>query len=116
MIGIGSATQEIWLRQMLFNLKHIQEVPTKICCANKSPIILTKNPVFSLKKKKKKHINIKFVYIQELVKNKKIMLNFYFSENHVAKFYKSIKMKTLLKLKKMIGMIKFEKFCLMEAI
>ena len=51
MIGIGSATQEIWLRQMLFNLKHIQEVPTKICCANKSPIILTKNPVFSLKKK-----------------------------------------------------------------
>lgn len=55
MIGIGSATQEIWLRQMLFNLKHIQEVPTKICCANKSPIILTKNPVFSLKKKKKTH-------------------------------------------------------------
>lgn len=40
------ATQAVWLRRMMSELRHQQDSPTKIFCDDKSTIALTKNPVF----------------------------------------------------------------------
>ena len=80
---------------MLSDLKHTQEVPTKIFRDNKSTITLTKN---SNLHGSSKHIESKFHYIHELIKNKDI--------NYAWVLF----------LLKSMGMIKFEEFGLRNAI
>ena len=90
---------------MLSELKYEQKDPIKILCDNKSAIALTKNPMFH---GRSKHINIKFHYIRELVKNQEIELEFCRSENQVADiFTKPLKTNVFEKLKMMLGVIDF---------
>lgn len=62
----SGATHITWLHQMLFDLNHAWEVPTKIFCDDKSTITLPKNPVFH---GRNKYIDIKFYYIHDLVED-----------------------------------------------
>lgn len=97
---------------MLFDLKHTQEVPTKTFYDNKSTITLTNKLIFH---GRNKHVDIKFHYICDWWK--KIMVEFYSFENQIAIiFMKPIKVRTLLKVKKMVGIImKYEELSLKEA-
>ena len=91
---------------MLEFLQHEQKEPTKIFCDNMSAIALSKNPVFH---GRSKHIDIKFHYIRNLVKDREIALMFCKSEDQVADiFTKPLKVEAFLKLKKMMGMMKLE--------
>ena len=58
---------------MLFDFKHTQEIPIMIFCDNKLVIAFIKNLVFH---GKSKYIDIKFHYINDLVKDKEIMFEF----------------------------------------
>ena len=58
---------------MLFDFKHTQEIPIIIFYDNKLVIAFIKNLVFH---GKSKYIDIKFHYINDLVKDKEIMFEF----------------------------------------
>ncbi|KAG6501037.1 hypothetical protein ZIOFF_040903 [Zingiber officinale] len=91
------ATQAVWLRRMLGFLQHKQDDSTMVFCDNKSTIELTKNPVFH---GRSKHIDIKYHFIRDLVRENEIAVNYCKSEDQVADiFTKGLKMKTLMKLK-----------------
>jgi len=113
-IAAGStATQAVWLRRILSVLQHKQEGPTKILCDSKSAIALSKNPVFH---GRSKHIDIKFHFIRDLVNDKEIELEFVRSEDQVADiFTKPLKAELFLKMKRLMGMMKFEDLGLREA-
>ena len=95
------ATQAVWLKKILGELQHQQREPTKIFCDNKSVIALTKNLVFH---GHSKHMDIKFYYIHDLVKDKEIAIEFCSSED----LTKPLKMDEFLKVNKMLGMMKLE--------
>jgi hypothetical protein len=98
------ATQAVWLRKMLEELRHKQQHPTVIYCDNKSAIALAKNPVFH---GRSKHIDIKYHFIRDLVKSEEIVLEFCKTEDQMADiFTKALKTNSFLKFKKMIGMVK----------
>ncbi|KAG6491227.1 hypothetical protein ZIOFF_052563 [Zingiber officinale] len=59
----GATDQAIWLRKMLSNLNHDQEVATTILCDNKSAIAMSQNPIFH---NRTKHMKIKFYYLKEM--------------------------------------------------
>ena len=54
----------VWLNKLLSNLFEGPLRPTRINCDNKSCIILTKDPMFQVRKK---HINNKYHYIISLI-------------------------------------------------
>ena len=88
-------------------------LPWEFFLVIKETIALTKNLIFH---GKNKHIDIKFHYLHDLVKDKEIILEFCSFENQVANiFTKSIKVETLLNLKKMMGIKKLEEICLKKA-
>lgn len=70
-IVIGAACQETWMRRMLRDLHHDQEVATTIFYDNTSVITLSKNYVFH---KRTKHIDDKYHFIRELTNNDEIVL------------------------------------------
>ena len=70
---------------------------------NRSPISLTKNPVFHWKSK---HIRIKFHFIRYLVKDKDIVVEFCKTQDQLADiFTKALKCDTFNKMKKKLGMV-----------
>ncbi|TXG52111.1 hypothetical protein EZV62_021280 [Acer yangbiense] len=84
-----------------------------IYCDNKSTISLTKNPVFH---GRSKHIDIKFHFIQDLVKDNEIVIAYCRSEEQVADiFTKPLKVDSFLKLKKTLGMMSYGKLGLRGA-
>lgn len=110
----NSATQVLWLRRILGVLQHKQVGPTTIYCDSKSAIELSKNPVLH---GRSKHIDIKYHFIRELVREKVIEVDYCRTEDQVADiFTKALKMETFVKLKKMLGMSKFEELGLREAL
>ena len=113
-IAVASgATQAVWLHRMLCDLKHQQGTPTVIYCDNKSTISLTKNPVFH---GRSKHIDIKFHFIRDLVKDNEIVIEYCRSKEQVADiFTKPLKVDTFLKLKKTLGMMSYGKLGLRGA-
>ena len=113
MVITSSATQALWLRRMLGFLQHKQDGPTKIFCDSMSAIELTKNPVFH---GRSKHIDIKYHFIRELVQEQEIAIDYCRSEDQVADILtKPLKLEMFMKLKKMLGMVKFEDLDLREA-
>ena len=109
----SGATQAVWLRRMLFELKHRHDAPTVIYCNNKSTISLTMNPVYH---GRSKHIDIKFHFIRDLVKDKEIVIEYCRSEEQFADiFTKTLKVDTFQKLKKSLGMMSYEGLGLREA-
>lgn len=61
----------IWLRNVLKHLGFEQEQPTMIHVDNQTAITMAKNPVFH---KRSKHIDMRYHFIQEHVKNKEVEL------------------------------------------
>lgn len=108
------ACQAVWLQRLLGELNQKQNSPTKIYCDNNSAIALTKNPVFH---GRSKHIDIKYHYIRDLVRDKDIELEFCKSEDQIADILtKPLKSEALYKLKKMLGMCCPESLSLREAV
>ncbi|KAL5802513.1 hypothetical protein ACOSQ4_030818 [Xanthoceras sorbifolium] len=81
MAAASTACQAVWLWRLCDELKQKQQFPTKIYCDNKSAISPIKNPVFH---GRSKHIDIKFHYIRDLVKENEIAMEFCKSEEQIA--------------------------------
>ena len=61
------ACQAVWMRRVLIDLSQNHQELTTIFCDNNSTIALSKSHVFH---KRTKHIDTRFHFIRELVKNK----------------------------------------------
>ena len=95
-------------------MQHYQNKSTNIFFDNKYAIPLTKNPVFH---GRGKHIDIKYHYIRDLVKDKEIMVKFCSSKDQVADiFIKNLKVDLFLKFKKMMGIKKFKELGLRKGV
>jgi hypothetical protein len=64
----------VWLKRLLMDFGYTPKEPISIFCDNNSAISLSKNNVFH---HKRKHINTRFHFIHELVKNGDIFLKFF---------------------------------------
>lgn len=74
-------------------------------CDNKSAIALAENPIFH---GKSKHINIKYHYIRERVKDGEIELHFYRSKDHIVDILtKPLEANLFEKLNMMLGVVDF---------
>lgn len=95
----------IWLRNLLENLGFPQESPTEVHVDNRSAIALAKNPVFH---ERSKHIDTRFHFIREHVKQKEVELVYCKSYDQVADiFTKPLKHDVFGRLKLMLGMKTF---------
>ncbi|KAJ4718900.1 Retrovirus-related Pol polyprotein from transposon TNT 1-94 [Melia azedarach] len=95
------ACQAIWLRKILEELYFKQEGPTLIFCDNSSAIKLSKNPVLH---ERSKHIDVRYHFLCNLVKDGAIDLTYCKSEDQVADiFTKPLKLAAYLKLRKLLG-------------
>ena len=112
-IATANSTQALWLRRILGFLQHKQVDPMRIYCDSKSVIELSKNPVLH---GHSKHIDIKYHFIHELVREREIEIGYCKTEEQVADiFTKALKTETFVKLKKMLGMAKLVELDLKEA-
>ena len=87
--------QVVWIHTLLRELGY-QLAPVPICGDNQGAIFIASNPVTE---KRSKHIDIRFHYIREVIKNKLIELYFIDGENNPADM-----------LTKNLGRVKFQKF------
>ena len=90
-------------------LKHLgfpQENPTEIYIDNRSAIALAKNPLYH---EISKHIDTRYHFIREHVKNKEVELISCKTNNQVADiFTKTLKREVFIRLKFMLGMISLD--------
>lgn len=102
-MAIATCTcQAIWLKNILGELSIIQEGPITIYVDNKSTISLAKNPVSH---SQNKHIDTKYHFIREQVKNKNVELVYCRTEDQLANiFTKPLKADIFHKLKEKLGM------------
>lgn len=77
----------IWLRNMLEHLGFPQEIPTEIYIDNRSAIALAKNPVFH---ERSKHIDTRYHFVREHVKNKEAELVSCKTEDQLAIFHEAL--------------------------
>ncbi|KAK4258396.1 hypothetical protein QN277_007851 [Acacia crassicarpa] len=102
MAAAACTCQAIWLKNILNELHQKQEGPVTIYVDNKSAISLAKNPVSH---NRSKHIDTKYHFIREQVKNKVVELIYCRTEEQIADiFTKPLKADVFHKLKSMIGM------------
>ena len=76
-------TQLLWMKKML----HDYEIPQDtmcVFCDNTNAINLSKNPV---QHSKSKHIEIHYHFVQDLVENKVVCLEFIHIDNHKADIF-----------------------------
>lgn len=89
----------IWLRNLLKELKMPQQDLVEICVDNKSTIALAKNLVFH---ERSKHIDTRYHFIRECIKNKEVKLKYVMYRDQVANiFTKPLKLEIFLKLRNM---------------
>eukprot|EP00253_Pinus_taeda_P011790 PITA_11790 len=102
----AAACQAVWMRRMLRSLGQEQAKARVIFCDNSSPIALSKNSVFH---KRTKHIDTRFHYIRELVKNNgEIVLEHCRTQEQVADILtKPLDQKSFEFLRKCLGMTEF---------
>lgn len=74
----------IWLRNLLRELKNQQTEPTEIKVDSKSAIELAKNPVHH---ERSKHIDVRFHFIREQIKNREVQLNYVMSRDQAADIF-----------------------------
>lgn len=95
------ACQAIWLKRILEMLHQTQLEPTQIYCDNSSTIKLSKNPVLH---GRSKHIDVRYHFLRDLVKDGIIELIFCRSEEQVADVLtKPLKLGAFLKLRDLLG-------------
>ena len=98
------ACQTIWMRRTLSELQHEQNESTPIFCDNNSAIALSRNHVFH---KRSKHIDTRYHFIQELINNNEISVEFCTSGNQFADLFTKPLGKELFELhRKNIGVCK----------
>ena len=96
-IAANLAVQEaIWLRSLLNDFGFVQEQPTNINEDNQGVIALCKNPKFH---SRTKHIDIKYHFIREKIKDSEITLKYCSTQEIIADA-----------LTKPLGKIKFHRF------
>ncbi|KAJ3701279.1 hypothetical protein LUZ61_004984 [Rhynchospora tenuis] len=92
----------IWLRKLLKDMNFARDQPTEIRVDNKSAIELAKNPVHH---ERSKHIDIRFHFIREHVKDGDVELTHVASREQVADiFTKPLGVELFNRFKKMLGM------------
>jgi hypothetical protein len=70
-VATSTSFQVVWMRRLLNDIAHMEKEPNPIFCDNKSTISLSKNNVFHMKRKS---IDTRFQFIQELVNNGDVSL------------------------------------------
>ncbi|KAD6455043.1 hypothetical protein E3N88_09749 [Mikania micrantha] len=75
------ACQAIWLRKMMGDLMHEQQLATTIFCDNRSAIFLNKNQGFH---SRTKHISIKYHFIRTLTDEGQVKLNSVATHEQIA--------------------------------
>ncbi|KAE8706666.1 hypothetical protein F3Y22_tig00110388pilonHSYRG00007 [Hibiscus syriacus] len=92
----------IWLRRLLKELNFAQEKATQIYLDNRSAILLAKNPFHH---ERSKHIDLKFHFIREHVKEKEIELVHVKSEDQATDiFTKPLSTRLFEKMRNLLGM------------
>jgi Reverse transcriptase (RNA-dependent DNA polymerase) len=92
----------LWLRKLLKEMNFSQENATNIRVDNKSAIELAKNPVHH---ERSKHIDVRFHFIREHVKNDDVEMTHVASRDQVADiFTKPLSAELFNKFKKLLGM------------
>lgn len=76
--------QTVWMRRILKELLHEHKEPTHIFCDNKFAIALSINHVFH---KESKHIDTRYHFILELVRNNEICMEFCRSKDQFAEIF-----------------------------
>ncbi|PKU70954.1 Retrovirus-related Pol polyprotein from transposon TNT 1-94 [Dendrobium catenatum] len=93
----------IWLRKLLKEIGYSQVETTKIYVDNKSAIALSKNPVYH---KRNKHIDVRFHYIRDHIKDKEVQVEYVKSEDQIADiFTKPLAAEQFIKLKILLGVV-----------
>jgi hypothetical protein len=105
-VAISSTVCEaIWLRNLLESLNHLQEKFTVIYVDNKSAIKLSKNP---MQHGRSKHIDTRFHFLRDHVKQKTIELEYCNTKEQVADiFTKPLLVAPFNMLREMLGMKAF---------
>ena len=97
------ACQCIWIQRVLEKLSLEEQKNTLILCDDNSTIKLSKNPVFH---GRSKHIDIKFHFLRDLVKEGTIKLSYCSSQTQVVDIMtKPLKLEQFSKLRMMLGML-----------
>lgn len=81
MVASYCVCHAIWLRRLLYELRLQQQGSTEIRIDNKSAIELAKNPVHH---ERSKHIDVRFHFIQEHVKERNVHLCHVVSHDQIA--------------------------------
>lgn len=96
------ACQAVWLRRILHKLGQTQRKSTPILCDNSSSIKLSKNPVLH---GRSKHIDVRFHYLRDLVKDEVIELFYCRTEHQISDIMtKPLKRKDFLQFRDWLGM------------
>ncbi|XP_057452007.1 secreted RxLR effector protein 161-like [Lotus japonicus] len=96
------ACQCIWLRRILVTLGFSQSGCSTIYCDNSSAIKLSKNPVFH---GRSKHIDVRYHFLRDLVRDGKIELIHCGTEEQVSDIMtKPLKVEAFVKFRKELGM------------
>ena len=104
-VATTAACQTIWMRRTLYELQHEQNEPTPIFCDNKLAISLSRNHVFH---KRSKHIDTRYHFIKEPIKNNEISVEFCTSGNQFVDLFTKPLEKDLFELhRKNIGVCKW---------
>lgn len=107
------ACQAVWLKRILENLNWSQQMPIVVYCDNSSAIKLSKNPVLH---GRSKHIDVRFHFLRELIKEGIIELVHCRSEDQVADILtKPLKLTTFVKLRGLLGVCSWKKVVGKEA-
>ncbi|KAF2352826.1 hypothetical protein FHG87_016415 [Trinorchestia longiramus] len=103
----GAAQKAIWLKQLLDDLEFKTGGPMVVNEDNQSAICLAQNPKYH---GRSKHIDIKFHYVRDLVRNKEIDLVYCPSNDMLADiFTKGLSAEKFSRLRSMLGVVSFEK-------
>ena len=81
---VVTASEAIWLRQVLDGMGLDQEDATNLYCDNQSTIKLAKNPVFHATTK---HIEVHHHFIRDLIQNGDIKLLYKPTEDQIADIF-----------------------------
>ncbi|CAL2241824.1 unnamed protein product [Prunus armeniaca] len=97
----SSACQAVWLRRLLEELCFKQDNPTVIFCDNSSAIKLSRNPIMH---GRSKHIDVRFHFLRDFVKNEVIELEHCPGNIQVADILtKPLKLEAFVNMRKLLG-------------
>ncbi|KAB2620555.1 hypothetical protein D8674_037640 [Pyrus ussuriensis x Pyrus communis] len=97
----SSACQAVWLRRILEQLNHGQYKPTVIHCDNVSAIKLSKNLVMH---GRSKHIDVRFHFLRNLVKNEVVELVQCSTQEKIADILtKPLRLEVFVKMRDLMG-------------